>query len=329
MNGKTLLGEREMRFYVFHSITGANAQQTTTCDCDRFMTASCTTHARDYYFDLCACYMFSLANRHYALSLSLSLSRNGEKRTETGIPNAKLHTQFFIQWSHTLYLVFQSGQHDCGAMAIIASLKCSISTRFHWMCIGTLLTKLIRTYVQLILFLRVANQLHIAFDKQMKESPINWRVTQNKCIKLGHCMALCHVKMWSTGFILAFVIFSFPSHSTLEMNVFIDLAFENGSASWSVKWIVKNLINCFYFKSHQLQPRQHISFHSFIKLKNCFYQFLLLFKNNFGWEKVCFYLRFMKHSINPHSLFHNDTNISTFRGFDCIFWIEFVIFISQ
>lgn len=56
------------------------------------------------------------------------------------------------------------------------------------MCIGTLLTKRIWTCIrcecmyvtpcaQLILFLRVANQLHIVFDKQMKESPKQiWRV---------------------------------------------------------------------------------------------------------------------------------------------------------
>lgn len=165
---------------------------------------SCTTHARDYYFDLCAClYVF------HKLTGSAARKRpDSEFRIANSNFNWYCNTQFFIwcAFSHraTLYSLFYlSGFDYCGALAIIASLECSISIHFTE-CIGTLLTKLIRTYVQLILFLRVANQLHIAFDKQMKESPINWHVTRNKRIKSTtnskQILALCHV-IWAIAFV--------------------------------------------------------------------------------------------------------------------------------
>lgn len=122
---------------------------------------------------------------------------NSELLTPISIGIAKRSFSFDVHSVIVLYSLFHLSCFDyCGALAIIASLECSISIHFTE-CIGTLLTKLIRTYVQLILFLRVANQLHIAFDKQMKESPINWRVTRNKRIKFTtnskQTLVLCHV----------------------------------------------------------------------------------------------------------------------------------------
>lgn len=111
-------------------------------------------------------YMFSQANRQANIWVRarFPVSRSNEWDSRFRIAYC---TRSF---SFDALTLFGTGRFNCGTVAIIASLECSISIHFTE-CIGTLLTKLIRTFVQLILFLRVANQLHIVFDKQMKRAP--------------------------------------------------------------------------------------------------------------------------------------------------------------
>lgn len=186
--------EREMRFYVFCNITKANAQANNNLqpfhECFVY-----NTWQRLLYRFMCMfiCFQKPTAN---VSALPLFLTRTIDRivqRTGLRMPNSYSTRSYSFNAPTLCISFFWTGQYDCGAMAIIASLECSISIHIHWICIGTLLTKLIRTYVQIILFLRVANQLHNVFDKRMKENPINWRVTWNKWIKLGRWSARHYV----------------------------------------------------------------------------------------------------------------------------------------
>lgn len=121
--------------------------------------ASCyiTCHSDYYYFDLCACFSCCCC---FFFSLSKTFNRQLYNSLKCKTPNLlQCIATFaaFIFISNAPWILCDAPMEKAGKGPIIISLEYQNIQN-----IGTLLTKLIRTYVQLILFVRVANLLHIA-----------------------------------------------------------------------------------------------------------------------------------------------------------------------